>query len=132
MSRPLRILQIDDDLGMNLTMADILKKLGYEVETACCGEQGLMKLPHGFDCVICDVVMPGMNGLEFRKKTVEMLGDIPFIFVTAYVEPEIQQEINTLEGVGYLEKPIKIPLLLETLNMVLAAPKPDKAFIHEA
>ena len=60
-----------------------------------------------------------MNGLEFLQKTVEMLGELPFIFVIAYVEPGMQHEINNLVGVGFLEKPVKIPLLLETLKRVL-------------
>jgi CheY-like chemotaxis protein len=96
MNKCLRILVVDDDQGIVITLADILRKYELEVETAENGLQALAILSHGFDCVICDMVMPGMNGVELREKIISQAGNIPFIFVTAYVETTILEQVKTL------------------------------------
>jgi two-component system, cell cycle sensor histidine kinase and response regulator CckA len=115
MSKRLRILVVDDDLGMIITLADILRKYGIEVETADNSIQALTILPHGFNCVICDMVMPGMNGVELREKMIDKAGNIPFIFVTAYVETAILEQVKSLPNTFLIEKPVAIPVLLQRL-----------------
>lgn len=118
MSKRFRILVVDDDLGMIITLADILRKYGLEVETADNGIQALANLPRGFECVICDMVMPGMNGVELREKIIDKAGNIPFIFVTAYVEPAILEKVKHLPNSFLIEKPVSIPALLNYLYLL--------------
>lgn len=115
MNKRLRILVVDDDLGMVITLADILRKYRIEVETAENGIKALAILSHGFDCVICDMVMPGMNGVDLRDKIINKAGNIPFIFVTAYVETAILETVKTLPNTYLIEKPVAIPALLNDL-----------------
>jgi two-component system, NtrC family, nitrogen regulation response regulator NtrX len=115
MNKPLRILVVDDDMGMVITLADILRKYDLDVETADNGRQALAILPHGFDCVICDMVMPEMNGAELREKIIDKAGTLPFIFVTAYVETAILEKVKQLPNTFLIEKPVAIPVLLNHL-----------------
>jgi len=115
MKKQLRILIVDDDMGMTITLADILSKFEMEVETADNGTRALAMLPHGFDCVICDMVMPEINGVDLREKIVDKAESIPFIFVTAYAEPAILDKVKELPNTYLIEKPVSIPVLLNRL-----------------
>ena len=62
---PAKILVVDDDPTARLLMRAALRKTGYEVDLACCGEDALIQFQsQAFDMVMLDVGMPGMNGYE--------------------------------------------------------------------
>lgn len=128
MNDPLKILIVDDHLGMCITIRDILHNFGYDVKIAENGFEGLAMISQGFDCVISDLVMPGMNGVDFRNKVVELVGFIPFIFITAYAEPKVLLQVNQLEGTSLIEKPITISGLINILNGLFPQKTTDQNF----
>ena len=66
---PKRILIVDDEENFRHMLSVILKKEGFEVDTASDGEEGLQKVMiNPYDQVLCDIRMPRMDGLEFLKE----------------------------------------------------------------
>ena len=128
MSNPLKVLIVDDHQGMCITIRDILSSYGYEVETAENGIEGLEVVSNRFDCVISDVVMPGLNGMDFRDKVIEKVGFIPFIFITAYAEPKILAAVHQLKRTSLIEKPITITGLINILNGLFPQKTTDQNF----
>ena len=68
MSENLNILIVDDDRRMAKTLVDILKVKGFETESAHSGSEAMDKVKEGhFDCVMTDIKMPEMNGVDHTK-----------------------------------------------------------------
>ncbi len=119
MKKLLRVLIVDDDPHMSTTLQDILTASGYEVETAGGAEEGLSRLERGaFDCVISDIRMPGMNGVRFQQAAVSKHGKVPFLFITAYAENELYKQAREQGAIGFLEKPLDLPLLLTVMKVL--------------
>lgn len=102
-----KILLVDDSITTRTMEKNILRKLGYEIETA---ENPLeafdkMKLSR-FDLIISDIEMPEMDGLEFleKLKTNEMYYDIPVIMVSSLITEEHKQRANDLGAKKYIIK----------------------------
>jgi CheY-like chemotaxis protein len=68
-----KILLIEDDLSVQFTLKKLLAFLGNEVDTACNGEEGLIKIQRKtfFDVIICDIDMPTMDGFCFLEKNLK-------------------------------------------------------------
>jgi len=114
MSDKLRILIVDDDRRMTHTLADILVLAGHEVAEATSGPEAIMKA-HAmmFDCVLSDVKMPGMNGLDLFRALRNIQPGLPVVLMTAYAADNIIRQ-GLEEGViAALEKPLDLQLLLE-------------------
>lgn len=120
---PQRILVIDDDEQLIALLADALQLLGeYDVLTARDGAEGLeIFFAQRPDCVVVDIRMPNLNGLQFVRA---MRGDsqsenIPIVVLSALV-----QDRDVLEGMlsgadTYLFKPVKLDDLLSAIEQVL-------------
>jgi DNA-binding NtrC family response regulator len=115
MSKSLRILITDDDPLMGLTMAEILSMYGFIVSVAHGADEGLEMIKQGVDCVLSDIVMPGRNGVEFQQAAIAQYGPIPFMFMTAYADPDIFAIARRQGALAFFEKPVKIQNLLISL-----------------
>lgn len=114
MREPLRILVVDDDRRMTSTLADILALQGHTVVEAWSGPQALEKArSEFFDCVLTDVRMPGMNGVELYKQLRDLHPDLPVILMTAYAADDLLRQGMEQGVAGTLEKPLDFDILLE-------------------
>jgi DNA-binding response OmpR family regulator len=78
-----RILVVDDDLRLHELLSSYLAQNGFVVERALDGASALQKLDGGqFDCVLLDVMMPGMDGLEVCRR-IRKKSDVPVVMLTA-------------------------------------------------
>lgn len=113
MSEKLRILIVDDDRRMAKTLLDILQVKGYEAEAAHSGSEALDKVDKGrFDCLITDIKMPQMNGVELYRAIKAMQPDLPVVLMTAYSTDTLVQEGLEEGAIATLTKPLDINLLL--------------------
>lgn len=113
MSKKLRILIVDDDRRMAKTLVDILVVKGYEAEAAHSGPEALDKVDKGrFDCLITDIKMPQMNGVELYRAIKDMQPDLPVVLMTAYATDNLVQEGLEEGAIATLTKPLDINLLL--------------------
>jgi FixJ family two-component response regulator len=97
---------IDDDSSVRIALEDLVCSLGFD---ACAFEsaQDFLRSPHvgGTSCLITDLQMPGMNGLELQCELLAQGHRIPVIFITAFPEKTIQARAEAAGAVAFLEKP---------------------------
>ncbi len=113
MNKEIRILIVDDDRRMARTLMDIFRVKGYDVVTAHSAKEALKKIEKGgIDCVLSDIKMPEMSGVEFHRTIKEKNPDLPVVLMTAYSDDKLVEE--GLEGgaITVLPKPLDINILL--------------------
>ncbi len=113
MSKKIRILVVDDDRRMVKTLVDILKVKGHEAEGANSGYEAQEKLAkRNFDCVLADIKMPQMNGVELYRAIEATQPDLPVVLMTAYFTDKLVDEGLADGAIASLTKPLDINLLL--------------------
>src|SRR5947209_7918891 len=79
-----RILLVEDERGLVMTLSDLLIAEGYEVETALDGPSGLAKATKdAFDLILLDVMLPGKNGFEVCREIRQRGSDVAILMLTA-------------------------------------------------
>lgn len=115
----LRVLIVDDDNNMAQTLEKILRTKGYRAEAAHTGEQALaLARKNHFDCVLSDIKMPGMNGVELFHAFQQYHPDVPIIMITAYAPSDLLTASVAKGVVAVLNKPIDFDLLFMYLEAV--------------
>lgn len=116
-SKP-RILVVDDDRLILATLSKGLRQAGYEVGEANSGDDAL-RLTNELkpDLALLDMRMPGMSGVELAQHLVDKR--IPFIFLSAYGDPEIVRQATELGALGYLVKPLDLPQIIPSIEAAL-------------
>jgi len=113
------ILLIEDNLEIRENTTEILELEGYKLISAENGRIGLdLAKTHNPDLVLCDIMMPEMDGYEVFEhlKMTDQTSLIPFIFITASAEKsEVQKGLN-MGAIGYIRKPFTERELLDTIN----------------
>ena len=108
LSTPRRILVVDDDQATLAVTVAIIRAEGYDVESATDGIEGLAKLQLGIDLVLCDLVMPGLDGFEVcrRIRRDPIAGDIPIIMVTSMAGRDDRLRAVDAGASDFIGKPI--------------------------
>jgi DNA-binding NtrC family response regulator len=112
-----RILVIDDERSIRNTLKDILEYEKYQVELAEDGLQGLETLKnHDFDVVLCDIKMPGMDGIEVLQKIEELKPDTPVVMISGHGNIDTAVESIKKGAFDFIEKPLDLNRLLITIR----------------
>ena len=116
-----RILLVEDDEDFGRSLALILKHKGFFPQWVSSGEQALEVLADKrFDVVITDMLMPGMNGLEFLRKFREQHGfDTPVVVITGYGSVNEAVEAMKAGAFGYFLKPVNQDEICLTLEKAM-------------
>jgi two-component system response regulator HydG len=113
MIKKLSVLIVDDDRRMTNTLSDILALQGYVTTEASSGAEAIEKVSQlSFDCVLSDIKMSGMDGLELFRELHKHQPGLPVVLMTAYAANELIQEGLKSGAVGVLNKPLDIHQLL--------------------
>ena len=113
----MNVLIIDDEPGLRQTVSLLLKHEGYEVQSACDGEEGLaLALETQPDMILCDVRMPRLPGLDFIQRYQAEGGTGLVIVMTAYGSTELAIEAMKKGAYDYLPKPFSPDQLVLTLR----------------
>ena len=113
---------IDDDESMRLSVEGLLRSLGHAVCCFASAEAFLASHAHGScACVISDVQMPGMSGLDLQEKMRGARSATPFIFITAFGEGQAQARAMNDGAICFLRKPFDAAALIACLDRALAA-----------
>ncbi|SMH59444.1 response regulator [Azospirillum agricola] len=119
-----RVLAVDDEEGPRKLVASVLRDLGIgRVDMAADGQEALERLAANkaeYDLIICDWMMPRLNGLDLLKHVREMRTDLPFLMVTALATLEAVKRALAHQVSGYIAKPFTPDQLEEKVFLVLA------------
>jgi len=122
------IMVVDDDASVRSMLSEYLSSVGYDVTVAIDGEDALKKfIPKSFDCIITDLFMPKMNGLELLKKIRSADNDVLFLMITGY--PGIDSAVKAMnEGAyDYITKPFHMDDMLLKVERALHNRKMEKS-----
>ena len=111
---------VDDDAFVRDSLRDLMESLGYDLaafesaerflEAACLAETS---------CVITDLQMPGLSGLDLQGRLVDNSHRIPIIFVTGFPDEKFRVRAMSAGAVGFLSKPLDESLLIGCLESAL-------------
>jgi len=112
-----KILVIDDERAIRNTLKDILSFEGFEIEEAADGVEGLEKIKaNDYDCILCDVKMPKMDGLEVLDKVKDLKPDIPFVVISGHGNIETAVDAVKKGAFDFISKPPDLNRLLITIR----------------
>jgi FixJ family two-component response regulator len=105
---------VDDDAGVRASLLMLMRSIGLDARTFDSGEAFLSAFDaNACGCVLLDVRMPGMSGLEVRQELAALDAEIPVIFLTAQGEEEIPESIGRVERV---QKPFRDDYLVRRVR----------------
>jgi FixJ family two-component response regulator len=121
-SKPL-IAIVDDDESVCRAMKRLVRSLGMEANAFASGQEfiDLIETMPSFqpDCVVLDVQMPGMNGLEVQERLASSGNRLPVIFITAHDEAGVRDRALAAGAVAFLRKPFNDESFITTLHLAL-------------
>jgi FixJ family two-component response regulator len=108
---------VDDDPSVREGTADLVRSMGFVAEAYSCAEEFLKSNQvHGTSCLITDMRMPGMTGLELHDHLLKAGNVIPTILVAAYPDEGEQARARMAGVICYLAKPFKCKDLLACIR----------------
>jgi FixJ family two-component response regulator len=111
---------IDDDAAVRASIEDLLDSMGLHSESFETAEQFLQtKRPSGPSCLVLDVELPGINGLDFQRRLVSAGFQIPIIFITGHGDIPMTVKAMKSGAVEFLTKPFLEGELLEAIRQAL-------------
>lgn len=111
------ILVIDDEKPIRDALSNILSAEQYKVDLAENGKMGLTMIQsNSYDAILCDIKMPGMDGMELMDKANEIAPEVPFILISGHGTVEIAVEAVRKGAYDFISKPPDLNRLLITLR----------------
>ncbi len=120
MSRNPLISIIDDDEAVRAATENLVRSLGFGASTFASAEEFLQSASVGeTSCLITDVNMPGMTGVELQSYLLSQGRDLPIIFITAFPEERVMRRVNEAGAVGFLSKPFDGGAMVQCIDKAL-------------
>jgi len=118
---PALIAIIDDDASVCRALQRLIRSFGMRTAAFASGELFLLDLATAErpDCVLLDVQMPGMNGLEVQRRLALEGVALPLVFITAHEEDGIAERAMAAGALGFLQKPFTDQSLIELIRRAL-------------
>jgi FixJ family two-component response regulator len=111
---------VDDDDSLRNSLDNLLRSVGFCVQGFASAEAFLSSNQvHATACLILDVRMAGMNGLELQRQMVAANWQIPIIFITSHVDDEARVRALETGAVAFLYKPCREDDLLDAIDVAL-------------
>ena len=119
-SPPVTVFVIDDDESVRKSLRRLLDAADYKTEVFKCASEFLSCSPHsGPSCVIVDVKMPGLNGIDFQKALIDHGREEQLIFITAYGDIPMCAQAMKAGAIDFLPKPFRPDQLLKSVQRAL-------------
>lgn len=114
---PQTILIVDDEKAIRKSLTEILSFEGFVVEEAGDGVEAIKKIKeNNYDCILCDVKMPKMDGIEVLQQALEARPDVPFIIISGHGNIETAVDAVKKGAYDYISKPPDLNRLLITIR----------------
>jgi FixJ family two-component response regulator len=113
----LQVLLVDDDDSLRRALARTIRLAGFEVEAFPSVEALLAQgLPERDTCLVLDVDLPGISGIELKRTLIDAGRDLPTIFITALEADEVNEPLAALAPLAVLHKPFNKEDLLDAIG----------------
>jgi FixJ family two-component response regulator len=114
------VVGVDDDFRVRESIESLVESAGYAPRIFASAEEFLQSgTLSGAICLIADVRMPGMDGLELQRRVRLQRPKLPVIFITAHYDEETRNRARNEGAVGFLSKPFDAVDLLEAIQAAL-------------
>ena len=114
---------VDDDESVCRALKRLVRSLGMDADTFASGRQFLELIEAMpslvVDCVVLDVQMPGLTGLQVQAQLTRSGHRFPVIFITAYDDPLVREQALAAGALAFVRKPFNDELLIKTLNVAI-------------
>ena len=121
------IFVVDDDEAVRDSLGALLESAGFEVETFSSGADFLDRLdPKRGGCIVLDVRMPGLSGLEIQEKLTEKRITLPVIIITGHGDVPIAVQAIKAGAMDFIEKPFGDDIILESVGRALEQGRRNK------
>ena len=119
---------VDDDASLRASLQDLLESVGLQV-VACASAQEFLRRPRpeGPSCLVLDVRLPGLSGLELQRQLVAGDLTIPIIFITGHGDIPMSVQAMKAGAVEFLPKPFRDQDLLDAIHQALARDRQARA-----
>jgi len=115
-----RVFVVDDDEPVRRSLGRLLHTAGYEVELLAGAAAYLARaVPTRPACLLLDMRMPGMGGVELQHRILGTAHDVPIIFITAHGDEGLRRALLRTGAVDVLFKPLDADVLLEAIARAL-------------
>jgi RNA polymerase sigma factor (sigma-70 family) len=119
---------VDDDPSVRESTQLMLKSVGFDVKTFASAQDFLnAKLQEGLGCLILDVRMPGISGLDLQEKLVSAESPLPVIFITGHGTVPLSVRAMKAGAVDFLQKPFEEQDLLDAINRAITQQREKKS-----
>lgn len=116
-----RILLAEDDDSMRGFLARALERAGYEVRACANGEEAAEALGAGWDLLLTDIVMPGMDGIELARLAAERQPSLRIMFITGFAAVALAPNSGAPAHAKVLSKPIHLREIVGEVERMMAA-----------
>ncbi len=111
---------IDDDEAVRVATENLVRSLGFGANTFSSAEEFLKSSRlEETSCVITDVHMPGMTGVELQTRLLALGHDLPMIFITAFPEERTRERVHAAGAIGFLSKPFDGGAMIQCIDRAL-------------
>jgi FixJ family two-component response regulator len=117
---------VDDDEPLREALGSVMKAAGFAIHTFATAED-FLDSPNWQEtaCLILDVRLPGMSGIELQKRMADAGSQVPIIFVTAHGDAALRDLVMKSGAAGFLNKPVRSDALLKEIHAALARNRTD-------
>jgi FixJ family two-component response regulator len=120
------VIVVEDDSSMRGAIKRILRAGGFVAIAYESAEAALTANGVTADCLVLDIGLPGMSGLEMYRQVIRSGANPPVIFITAHDEPAIRNKVSSMNCIGtawYLPKPFSGRMLLDVVSRLVSVRK---------
>jgi FixJ family two-component response regulator len=111
---------IDDDASMRVALRSLFMSVGLGVETfSSASEFFEMRLSEAVTCLVVDIRLPGLSGLDFQAELIKLRIDLPIIFITGHGDIAMTVKAMKAGAVEFLTKPFRDQDLLDAVTLAL-------------
>lgn len=114
------ILVVDDESGIRQSLKGVLEDEGFDVETAASGEDCLKRLEtRSYGCILLDVWLPGMDGLETLQRIRDFYPETAIIMISGHANIETAVKATKMGALDFIEKPLHLEKTIQTVRTAL-------------
>jgi FixJ family two-component response regulator len=111
---------VDDDESFRIPLVESLNSLGYGAHGFPSAEEFIAGAGEGlYDCLVTDIDMPGISGLDLKRFLADRGSRVPVIMITALAEPDLEARVAAAGVVFLLRKPFEADALIDCLERTL-------------